>query len=121
MNSLYRPLSKDDQEIRILRLKPGLPLDPLEAEFRYVSLREFEADEIPFWTALSYCWRAGPPQRIHCPRKLPIPRYSEPAQRSSASSTHREEYPTVGGSNLLISWSTLNEVPQKLEAWTSVF
>ena len=60
MKFRYRPLSKDDREIRILRLKPGLPSDPLEAEFRYVSLREFEADAVPFWTALSYCWRAGP-------------------------------------------------------------
>ncbi|KAF4630645.1 hypothetical protein G7Y89_g7497 [Cudoniella acicularis] len=53
---LYKPLSKEEQEIRLLVLQPGSKSDPLEGYLDHFSLWNFTEDTIPFWTALSYSY-----------------------------------------------------------------
>lgn len=48
-------LSVDDQEVRLLHVKPGKFDDPIKAYFSQASLRDAEKNSLSF-DALSYCW-----------------------------------------------------------------
>ncbi|GAP84250.1 putative heterokaryon incompatibility protein [Rosellinia necatrix] len=51
----YQPLTQEDQQIRVLVVKPGAFDDIIHAHFESVSLDRFDDDQEGFH-ALSYCW-----------------------------------------------------------------
>jgi hypothetical protein len=55
----YRPLSYEEQEIRILHLSPGKLGEQINCKLVHVSL-----DERPFYHALSYCWGSPNNQQL---------------------------------------------------------